>query len=113
MFFCTLRNAAALSLLITTLSVPYLYSWQANASASAKTVSSCAQCSPTCSMSFDELSKNFKADYLPIPSNWLVVSQPVMVWKASSDFLFSSGSEILWTGMYLFVRDVPENIQIS
>ena len=64
-------------------------------------------------MSFDELSKIFKADCLPIPANWLVVSQPVMVWKASSDFLFSSGNEILWTGMYLFVRDVQENIQIS
>ena len=51
-------------------------------------------------MSFNELSKIFKADCLLIPTNWLVVSQPVIVWKASSDFLFSSGNEILWTGMY-------------
>ena len=108
-----LANAAALSSFTSTPSVPWLYSWQTNASASAKTLSSGGQCSPRCSMSFDELSKIFKADCLPIPANWLVVSQPVMVWKASSDFLFSSGNEILWTGMYLFVRDVPQNIQIS
>ena len=112
-FLFTLRNAAALSSLISTPSVPWLYSWQTNALASAKTLSSGGQCSPRCSMSFDKLSKIFKADCLPIPANWPVVSQPVMVWKASSDFLFSSGNEILWTGMYLFARDVPENIQIS
>ena len=111
--FLYLRNAAALSSLIPSPSVPWLYSWQTNASASAKTLSSGGQCSPRWSMSFDELSKIFKADCLPIPVNWLVLLQPVMVWKASSDFLFSSGNEILWTGMYLFVRDVPENIQIS
>ena len=64
-------------------------------------------------MSFDKLSKIFKADCLPIPANWLVASQPVMVRKASSDFPFSSGNEILWTEIYLLVRDVPENIQIS
>ena len=73
----TLRNAAALSSLISTPSVPWLYSWQTNASASAKTVSSGGQCSPRCSMSFDELSKIFKADCSPIPANWLVVSQLV------------------------------------
>ena len=111
--FFTLRNAAALSSLISTPSVPWLYSWQTNASASAKTLSSGGQCSPRWSMSFDELSKIFKADCLQIPANWLVVSQPVMEWKASSEFIFSSGSEILWTGIYLFVRDVPENIQSS
>ena len=82
--FFTLRNAAALSSLISTPSVPWLYSWQTNASASAKTLSSGGQCSPRCSMSFDELSKIFKADCLPIPTNWLAVSQPVMVWKATS-----------------------------
>ena len=111
--FLYLRNAAALSSLIPSPSVPWLYSWQTNASASAKTLSSGGQCSPRWSMSFDELSKIFKADCLQIPANWLVVSQPVMEWKASSEFIFSSGSEILWTGIYLFVRDVPENIQSS
>ena len=71
------------------LSVPWLYSWQTNASASAKTLSSSGQCSPWCSTSFNKLSKIFKADCLPIPANGPVVSQPVMVWKASGDFLFS------------------------
>ena len=111
--FFTLRNAAALFSLISTLSVQWFYSWQTNASASAKTLSSGGQCTPWYSMSFNELSKIFKADCLLIPANWLVVSQPVIVWKASSDFLFSSANEILWTGMYLFVRDMPETIQIS
>ena len=70
-FFFTLRNAAALSSLISTPSVPWLYSWQTNALASAKTLSSGGQCSPRCSMSFDKLSKIFKADCLPISTNWL------------------------------------------
>ena len=109
----TLRNAAALSSLISTRYSPWFYSWQTNASASAKTLSSGGQCLPICSLSFDELSKIFKADCLPVPPDWLVVSQPVIVWKASSDFLFSSGNEILWTAKYLFVRDVLKNIEIS
>ena len=112
-FFFTLRNAPALSSLISTPSVPWLYSWQTNASASAKTLSFGGQCSPRCSMSFDEQQKIFKADCLPIPANRLVISQPVVVWKAGSDFLFFLGREILWTEMYLFVRDVPEMIQLS
>ena len=108
-----LWNAAALSLAISTPSIPWLYSWQTNASASVKTLSSGGQCSPRCSMSFDEVSKIFKAHFFPIAANCLVLSQPLMVWKASSDFLFSSGNEILWTGIYLLVWDVLENIQIS
>ena len=83
-FRFTLQNAVALSSLISTPSVPWLYSWQTNASASAKTLFSGGQCSPRCSMSFDELSKISKADCLPIPTNWLAVSQPVMVWEATS-----------------------------
>ena len=75
-------------------------------SASAKTLSSSGECSAKSLMSLDELSKIIKADGLPIPANWLVVSQPVIVWQASSDFLFSLGNEIVWTGMYLFVLDV-------
>ena len=102
-FIFILWNAAALSLAISTPSVPWLYSWQTNASASVKTLSSCGQCSPICSMSFDEVSKIFKAHCLPIAANCLVLSQPSMVWKASSDFLFSSGNEILWTGIYLLI----------
>ena len=98
-----------LSSLISSPCLSWLYSWQTNASASAMTLSSGGQRSPKCSMSSDELSKVFKADCLPILPNWLVVSQPVMVWKASSGFLFSSGNEILWTGTYLFVRDVQEH----
>ena len=83
----TLRNAAALSSLISTLSVPWLYSWQANAPASAKMVSSGGQSSPRCSMSFDELSKIFKADCSPIPANWLVVSQLVCASEGEHEHL--------------------------
>ena len=112
-FFFTLWNEAYLSLSISTPSVPWLYSSQTNASASARTLASGGQSSPRCSISLSELSKTFQVNCLPMLANWLVVSQPVMAWKASSDFLFSSGNVILWTSMYLFLRDVPENIQIS
>ena len=105
-FFTLWRNAAALSALISFPSVPWLYSWQTNVSALAKTLASGGECSAKSLMSLDELSKIIKANCLPIPANWLVVSQPVIVWQASSDFFFSLGIEILWTGMYLFVLDV-------
>ena len=72
--FFTLRNTAALSSLTSAPSVPW-FSWQTNASASAKTLSSRGQCLPRCLMSFDELSKIFKADCLTVSVSWLYYNQ--------------------------------------
>ena len=114
MFFLTLRNAAALSLLISTSRVPLWYNWHTKASASAivRWVGGLVSLMDVNKLDV-WLSNAFQALPFPIPQNWLVVSHPVIAWKTSKEFLVSSGISILWTGMKCFFLEVPENIHTS
>lgn len=80
--FFSLRNVAALSILIRASLVPRLQSWQTKASALERTSPDRYWSSPRCSSSRANVAKVLHADCFPIPANGLVVSQPMMAWKA-------------------------------
>ena len=80
--FFSLRNVAVLSILIRASLVPRLQSWQTRASALERTSPDRYWSSPRCSSSRANVAKVLHADCFPIPANGLVVSQPMMAWKA-------------------------------
>ena len=56
-----------------------------------------------------------QAVFLPFPKKEDVVSQPVRAWKAGSadDFAGPSWAAMVWTGIYLYRRCIPNATQSS